>query len=103
MKTKNKSIKKGQRELIIATKDTYNPEKSIQYSWIFLLFSLLRQRDEPKAKTISIDASSKRKNEKLNKIMSDMSLDGEERNRKSGSNSRVMDKGEDLLDLMDQL
>ena len=70
----------------------------------FPSFFLLRQRDEPKAKTISIDASSKPKNEKLNKIMSDMSLDGEERNRKSGStNSRVMDKGEDLLDLMDQL
>ena len=69
----------------------------------FPSFFLLRQRDEPKAKTISIDASSKPKNEKLNKIMSDMSLDGEERNRKSGSISRVMDKGEDLLDLMDQL
>ena len=102
MKTKNKSIKKGQRELIIATKDT----KSVEVHSILMdvpSFSLLRQRDEPKAKTISIDASSKRKNEKLNKIMSDMSLDGEERNRKSGSNSRVMDKGEDLLDLMDQL
>ena len=102
MKTKNKSIKKGQRELIIATKDTLSGEV-LSILMDFPSFSLLRQRDEPKAKTISIDASSKRKNEKLNKIMSDMSLDGEERNRKSGSNSRVMDKGEDLLDLMDQL
>jgi len=63
-----------------------------------------RQREEPSATTISIDASAKRKNEKLNKIMNDMSLDGEDRHsRKGKSQSRVMDKGEDLLDLMDQL
>ena len=61
-----------------------------------------RQKDEPSAKTISIDATSKRKNEKLNKIMNDMSLDGDD-HRRGRSRSHVMDKGEDLLDLMDQL
>lgn len=61
-----------------------------------------RQRDEPKATTISIDASSRRKNEKLSKIMNDMSLDGEEK-RRTKSKGAVVDKGEDLLDLMDQL
>merc|ERR1712126_525842 len=60
-----------------------------------------RQKDEPSAKTISIDATSKRKNEKLNKIMND-SLDGDD-HRRGRSRSHVMDKGEDLLDLMDQL
>jgi len=62
-----------------------------------------RQRDEPKATTISIDARARRKNEKLNKIMNDMSLDGEEKARKSKKKGVTLDKGEDLLDLMDQL
>lgn len=63
-----------------------------------------RLSEDVNARLINIDASKRRKNERLNKIMDDLSLgNGDEDRNDRHAKSRIRDKGEDLLDLMDQL